>query len=67
MPQDVATLLFTDITEQVGLLDFPGNSARNTVFVDYDNDGFRLTRQSTAPIFTRHAASGFSMLERASC
>jgi len=36
-----AQTLFTDVTEQVGLDAFPGRSARNVVFVDYDNDGFQ--------------------------
>ena len=36
-----AQTLFTDITEQVGLDAFDGRSARNVVFVDYDNDGFQ--------------------------
>ena len=34
-----AQTLFTDVTEEVGLDAFPGHSARNVVFVDYDNDG----------------------------
>ena len=33
--------LFTDVTERVGLQVFPGRSAANLVFVDYDNDGFQ--------------------------
>ncbi|MBT4503213.1 MAG: T9SS type A sorting domain-containing protein [Gemmatimonadetes bacterium] len=36
-----AQTLFTDVTEQVGLDAFIGRSARNVVFVDYDNDGFQ--------------------------
>jgi len=36
-----AQTLFTDVTEEVGLDAFPGRSARNVVFVDYDNDGFQ--------------------------
>ena len=36
-----AQTLFTDVTEQVGLDAFLGRSARNVVFVDYDNDGFQ--------------------------
>lgn len=34
-----AQTLFTDVTEQVGLQVFPGDHARNIVFVDYNNDG----------------------------
>ena len=33
--------IFTDVTEESGLQVFPGRSARNVVFVDYDNDGFQ--------------------------
>ena len=33
--------LFTDVTEQAGLDAFLGVSARNVVFVDYDNDGLQ--------------------------
>jgi len=37
----IGETFFTDVTEQVGLHEFPGRSARNVVFVDYDNDGFQ--------------------------
>jgi len=39
--QPAAQTLFTDVTERTGLDAFPGRSARNVVFVDYDNDGFQ--------------------------
>ena len=36
-----AQTFFTDVTEQVGLERFRGDSARTMVFVDYDNDGLQ--------------------------
>jgi len=39
--QAVAQTLFTDVTEEAGLDAFLGQSSRNVVFVDYDNDGLQ--------------------------
>ncbi len=36
-----AQTFFTEVTEEVGLLVFPGEDARNLAFADYDNDGFQ--------------------------